>query len=252
MRLPRPLFLVGGALALVVIVVVGAAIVWTLRSDDPNLLTEAPAIPTEVPAGADVSPTGVPTETSQTVSDVDLPEGVRRFVVVSGDSSAKYVVEETLSGLPATAVGVSTDVTGEIYLTEDGLYDGMESSLLVDLSTLETDESRRDNYVRNNTLETDQYQYAAYVIESIDAFPTGYVEGEEAALTLTGTMTIKDVSLPITFTVLARQAGDTLTATADTEFLMSDFGIDPPSVAIASARDGVVLQVVIIAREPAS
>jgi polyisoprenoid-binding protein YceI len=62
-------------------------------------------------------------------------------------------------------------------------------------------------------------------------------------------MTIKDISLPVTFTVLARQSGDILTATADTEFLMSDFGIDPPQVAIAKAKDGVVLQVVIIAQE---
>lgn len=117
MKRPRLLFLVGGVLAAVAIVVVGAAVVWTLRSDDPNLLTEAPAIPTVGPAAADVSPTEGPTDTAQTVADVDLPEGVRRFVVVSGDSSAKYVVEETLSELPATAVGVSTDVTGEIYLS---------------------------------------------------------------------------------------------------------------------------------------
>ncbi len=161
------------------------------------------------------------------------------------------VVEETLSGLPATAVGVTTDVTGDIYLTADGLYDGLQSGFKVDLSTLKTDESRRDNYVRNNVLETAQYQYAEFVVESVDPFPVGYVEGEEASLTLTGMMTIKDVSLPITFTVLARQAGDRLTATADTEFLMSDFGIDPPSVRIARAKDGIILQVVLIAQEPA-
>jgi polyisoprenoid-binding protein YceI len=106
--------------------------------------------------------------------------------------------------------------------------------------------------VRSNVLQTSRYQYAEFIIESVEGFPAGYVEGEEASLTLTGTMTIKEVSLPMTFTVLARQAADTLTATADTQFNMSDFGIDPPQVALASAKDGVVLQIVIIAREPAS
>jgi len=249
MKRTRPLVLAGATLAIVAVLVAAAAVVWTLRSDDPNLLTEAPAIPTSAPAGVDASPTEEPA-TSQTIADVDLPEGVRRFVVAAGESSAKYVVEETLSGLPATAVGTTTDVTGDIYLTSDGLYDGLESKFLVDLSTLQTDESRRDNYVRSNVLQTSRYQYAEFVIESIDAFPAGYVEGEEASLTLTGTMTIKDASLPITFTVLARQAEGTLTATADTQFNMSDFGIDPPQVALASAKDGVVLQIVIIAREP--
>jgi len=249
----RPLVLAGAAVGVIAVVVVAAAVIWTLRSDDPDLLTEAPAIPTAA-AGADESPTETPDATSEATTGaataVDLPEGVRRFVVVSGDSSAKYVVEETLSGLPATAVGTTPDITGEIYLTPEGLYDGAESKFMVDLSTLQTDESRRDNFVRSNVLETSRYQFAEFVIESIDAFPAGYVEGEEARLSLTGTMTIKEVSLPMTFSVLARQAGDTLTATADTEFLMSSFGIDPPQVAIASAKDGVVLQVVIIAQEP--
>lgn len=252
MKRPRPLVLAGAVVAVVALVVVGTAVVWTLRSDDPNLLTEAPAIPTALPSGIDESPTEEPEAPASNVSDVELPEGVRRFVVVPGDSSAKYVVEETLSGLPATAVGVTSDVTGEIYLTAEGLYDGAESKFTVDLSTLRTDESRRDNFLRQNVLQTNQFQFAEFVIESVDGFPAGYVEGEEASLTLAGTMTIKDVSLPITFTVLARQAEDTLTATADTQFLMSDFGIDPPQVTIAKAKDGVVLQVVIIAQEPAS
>jgi polyisoprenoid-binding protein YceI len=252
MKRPRPLVLAGAGIAVVALLVVGAAVVWTLRSDDPNLLTEAPAIPTAVPSGVDAAPT-LEAESvdppSATSTDSDLPDGVRRFVVVAGDSSAKYVVEETLSGLPATAVGTTTDVTGEIYLTSDGLYDGIESKFIVDLSTLATDESRRDNYVRSNVLQTSRFPFAEFVIESLDGFPAGYVEGEEASLTLNGNMTIKGVSQPLTFTVLARQAGDTLTATADTQFLMSDFGINPPQVTIAKAKDGVVLQVVIIARE---
>ena len=250
MRLSRPLVIAGAAAGLIALAAVAVAVIWTLRSDDPNLLTEAPAIPTATAAGLDESPTQEPG--TQTIAELELPEGVRRFVVAAGDSSAKYVVEETLSGLPATAVGTTTDVAGEFYLTADGLYDGIESKFTVDLSTLKTDESRRDNYVRTNVLETSRFQFAEYVIESIDGFPAGYVEGDEVSLTLTGTLTIKDVSLPMTFTVLARQAADTLTATADTQFNMSDFGIDPPQVALASAKDGVVLQVVIIARDPAS
>ncbi|HEU0072881.1 MAG TPA: YceI family protein [Dehalococcoidia bacterium] len=252
MKRPRPFVLVGATAAVIALVVVSAAVVWTLRSDDPDLLTEAPAIPTSAPSGVDESPTQEPEDAASTAAEIDLPEGVRRFIIVPGDSSAKYVVEETLSGLPATAVGVTTDVTGEIYLTSEGLYDGAESKFMVDLSTLKTDESRRDNFVRDNVLQTREFQFAEFVIESVDGFPSGYVEGDEASLTLTGTMTIKDVSLPMTFTVLARQADDTLTATADTEFNMSDFGIDPPQVAIAKAKDGVVLQVVLIAREPAA
>jgi polyisoprenoid-binding protein YceI len=184
-----------------------------------------------------------------TAATANLPAGVRRFVVASGESSAKYVVEETLRGLPATAVGTTTDVTGEIYLSKDGLYKDLPSKFKVDLRTLKTDESMRDNYVRQNVLRTGQFPFAEFVVESVSGFPAGYAEGTEISLTLNGTMTVKGQSKPVTFTVKARQAGNTLTATADTRFNMTDFGIEPPEVVLAKAKDGVILQVVLIARE---
>jgi polyisoprenoid-binding protein YceI len=237
----RPVIIAGGAVLFVAVAIAAVVIIWTLRSDDPNLLTEAPAIPTATSGGADVAPT--------TAASTSLPAGVRRFVVASGESSAKYVVEETLRGLPATAVGTTTDVTGEIYLSKDGLYKDLPSKFKVDLRTLKTDESQRDNYIRQNVLRTGQFPFAEFVVESVSGFPAGYAEGTEISLTLNGTMTVKGQSKPVTFTVKARQAGNTLTATADTQFNMTDFGIEPPEVVLAKAKNGVILQVVLIARE---
>ncbi|HEY7466142.1 MAG TPA: YceI family protein [Dehalococcoidia bacterium] len=237
----KPVVIVGAVIALAVVGVAAVIGVWLLRSDDPNLLTEAPAIPTATSGGADVAPTAA--------ASTNLPAGVRRFVVASGESSAKYVVEETLRGLPATAVGTTTDVTGEIYLSKDGLYKDLPSKFKVDLRTLKTDESQRDNYVRQNVLRTGQFPFAEFVVESISGFPAGYAEGSEISLTLHGTMTVKGQAKPVMFTVKARQAGNTLTATADTQFNMTDFGIQPPEVVLAKAKDGVTLQVVLIARE---
>jgi polyisoprenoid-binding protein YceI len=237
----RPVLIGATVVALLAIGVAVVAGVWLLRSDDPNLLTEAPAIPTTAPGGADIAATTPPAS--------NLPDGVRRFVVASGESSAKYVVEETLRGLPATAVGTTTDVTGELYLTRDGLYKDQPSKFRVDLRTLKTDESMRDNFVRQNTLRTSQFPFAEFTVESVTGFPASYTEGSEISLTLTGTMTIRGQSKPLTFTVKARQAGNTLTATADTQFNMTEFGIQPPEVVLAKAKDGVVLQVVLIARE---
>jgi len=237
----RPVIIAGGAVLFVAVAIAAVVIIWTLRSDDPNLLTEAPAIPTATSGGADVAPT--------TAASTSLPAGVRRFVVASGESSAKYVVEETLRGLSATAVGTTTDVTGEIYLSKDGLYKDLPSKFKVDLRTLKTDESQRDNYIRQNVLRTGQFPFAEFVVESVSGFPAGYAEGTEISLTLNGTMTVKGQAKPVTFTVKARQAGNTLTATADTQFNMTDFGIEPPEVVLAKAKNGVTLQVVLIARE---
>lgn len=238
--------LAGAALAALAVVAVIA--VWLLRSDDPDLLTAAPtlAAATSTPAAATQAPTGV------TPAAVSLPAGVRRFVVVPEESLAKFVVEETLRGLPATAVGTTTAISGEIYLTKEGLYKDLPSVFKVDLRQLRTDESLRDNYIKNNTLNTSRYPFAEFRVESVTGFPTNYVEDTEVQLTLSGTMTIHGVSKPLTFSVKARQKGNALGATADAEFRMTDFGMTPPEVTLAKAQDGVRVQVVIIAREVGS
>jgi polyisoprenoid-binding protein YceI len=242
----KPIVIVGGALVGVVLVVAVAAVVWTLRDDDPNLLTEAPAIPTGTAAAA-TTPSAASTTPDSGAADV--PEGVLAFVVDASGSSAKYVVEETLSGLPATAVGETTDVTGTIYLTEEGLAPGLVSSFQVDLRTLQSDEGRRDNFIRGNTLNTDEFPFAEFVITDLTAFPADYVEDSEVELTLTGDLTIRGETRPITWAVKARLLDGVMTAVADTAFNMTDFGIDPPQVALAQAEDGVVLQVVLLLRQ---
>ena len=127
----------------------------------------------------------------------------------------------------------------------------MPSKFTVDLSTLKSDESLRDNFIKRNTLETSKYPDAVFTVESVDGFPSSYTENQQVQLTLNGTLSVHGVDKPVTWTVLARQSGDTLTATADTDIKFTDFGMSPPNVQIARAKDGIHLQVVLVAREPA-
>jgi polyisoprenoid-binding protein YceI len=243
-------YLAGGLVALVAIVVVAAFVITRLRSDDPNLATEAPQLPTAA-AGAAVGTTPASGTGGGTANPPQTPApGVLRFVIDPAQSSAKYVVQETLRGLEATAVGETKDISGEIHLTRTGLA-STPSTIRVDLSTLRSDESMRDNFIRTSTLQSNQPQnrYAEFTIANVTGFPASYVEGQEVALTLSGTMKIRGIEKPVTWQVRARQAGNLLSATADTDFNMTDFGITPPTVPFARARDSVHIQVVFVARQ---
>lgn len=239
--------IIGGVVGLIAFAVIAVVAIQLIRSDDPDLATEAPQIEQPgldgSPAAATATPPGEPTP------GPDTSDGVRRFVIVPEESEAKYVVRESLRGLITHAVGTTRDIEGEINLTPEGLDDSATSSFRVNLDTLQSDEGMRDNYIRNNTLQTGQYPHAEFVAESITGFPADYTENEEVQLTLTGTLTIRDVSLPVEWQVLARQAGDTLTAVADLEITFQDFGMTPPSVTIATAEDEIQIQVVLTARE---
>lgn len=229
----RLLVLLGAAAALLAVAAVAGGVAFFVsRSDTVDLVTEAPALPTGTAA---VTPTG----------------DVLHFVVLPEQSEASYIAREKLAALPATseAVGRTNAVSGDIYLTRQGLAASPPSVLRVDLRTLRSDETRRDNYVRNNTLQADRFPYAEFVIERVDGFPTSYQDGQEVSLQVSGTMTIRGTARPMTSDVRARYGGGTLTGVAHTSFRLSDFGLSPPNIAgFVTVEDEMRLQVVLVAR----
>lgn len=228
----RLLILVAVLGAVALAVGAGGIVYFKSRSDDVNLVTEAPALTS---AGEEV---------------VEIPQiGTLAFEIVPAESEVTYVAREKLQNLPASsnAVGKTSAITGTLYLTQDGLATDQQSSFTVDLRTITSDETRRDNYMKQTTLQTNQYPNAVYVIESVEGFPSNYVEGEEIDLTINGQMTIKGTTKPLTFTAKARQAGNKLSAVANTDFNMTYFNVQPPDMPFVTVEDHLQLQVVIIA-----
>lgn len=226
---------VGAAVFAVVAGVLTVVAIQLYRSDEVDLATSAPEIPTAA-AGAPAAGRSAPSD-------------LYHFVIDASRSKATYVVREKLAALPVStdAVGETRAIEGEIYLTPTGLYTGAQSQFKVDLRTLTSDESRRDNYIRTNTLRATQFPFAEFVVTRIEGFPTNYVEGTEVELKMVGNMTIRGVTKELTFDVKARQAGDTLTGIADTTFRFQDFGMTPPDVGIAKAEENIRIQVEIVA-----
>jgi polyisoprenoid-binding protein YceI len=235
----RMLILVAGAAVVAALATGGVVAFQFWRSDDPDLATQAPEI---------VMPEGG----SAVSTSLDPIAGARKFVIEPADSGAKYVVEEKLrGGIITKAVGTTSTISGEICLTPDGVSKEAQSKFVVDLSTLRSDESQRDHDIKQNILVTSSYPNAEFVIESTEGFPATYVENSQVVLTVQGTLTIRGVAKPVSWTVLARQSGNTLTATADTDISFTEFDMTPPSLPFATVEDAIHLQVVLVAREPA-
>jgi len=266
----RLFVLVAAVVVLAVVAVIALVVIEKLRSDDPKLLTSAPEIPT-AGAGAGVSPTRPATTTAASTPSATTPTaaastpspastlapttapgtGALHFFIDASASSAKYVVSEKLARLPveSDAVGETKEIGGDIYLTPNGMATTNKSSFKVDLRNLKSDESLRDRFIRDNTLQASQFPFAEFAITAITGFPANYTEGTEVPVTIAGNMTIHGVTKPLSFTSKARRAGTALTGIADADFKMSDFGISPPTVPIAKAHDEIHVQVVIVAKQ---
>ena len=120
----------------------------------------------------------------------------------------------------------------------------------MDLRTLISDSSRRDRRIRRQWLESNRYPIAEFIPTGIEDFPEDAAEGQDVSFKIVGDMTIREVTIPLTFDVTARLEGDIFTGTATTNLLMKDFGFDPPEVlGFLKVKDGVKVTVNFTATE---
>jgi polyisoprenoid-binding protein YceI len=218
--------------------------------------TAAPAAaqPSAAPGAPEAAT--APAEAGQaTAAPAASAAGARTFQIVPDQTEASYEVQEQFlnRNLPSKAVGKTNAVEGQFQFSADGKPSGQVTKITVDLRTLTSDDSRRDNRIRTRWLESETYPYAEFTSTDAQNLPDSYSEGQEVNFKLNGTMTIRDVTKPVTFDVTGKLQGDTVTGTATAQILMKDFGFDPPSIAgMLTVEDGVTITVNFTAKEAAS
>lgn len=161
---------------------------------------------------------------------------------------ARYKVEETLARQGfVVATGETGDVSGRIVFDTDGGIIAEESAITMQAATLVTDSDRRDRYVRNRTLQTEQYPEIVFRPTSADGLPTPLTDAQGAIdFTISGDLTIIDQTRPITWNASADfgAGGAEISGLASTEFTFEDFAMDKPSVAIVlSVEDTIRLEI---------
>ena len=191
---------------------------------------------TGAPAVAELEPKA-PAETAETSAG-----SMETFVIIPAESRASYSVDEeflenALSKLGIEAgrkdvIGSTQEIEGQIQLNLDDLSAPLgENSFTVDLSTLESDQDRRDKWIRENGPTFDRFPLATFTATSISGLPDRYNEGEEIRFQVGGDLTVHEVKLPVTFDAAATVQGDTLSGVLIMRGLLSDFGIEPPDFA---------------------
>ena len=231
--MPRSRLLVAAA-ALILAVVVGGYVAYdqVLSGDSVAPLTLPSSSPvatgtagTEAPASTDGGASGVPAST--------LDGAVAGSWTVAGGSQAGYRVRERLASLSAEsdAVGRTTDVTGSITLESDGTTTTLTAgTLTVDMTTIASDESRRDNRLRTEGLQTDAYPTATFAITQPVEIPVDAIGGTASDLTLVGDLTLHGVTMSVSIPAQARLVDGTIQVAGSISFPLSDYQIVAPNV----------------------
>jgi polyisoprenoid-binding protein YceI len=169
-----------------------------------------------------------------------------RLVVAPHGNNVRYLVREQLAGfdLPNDAVGTTARIEGGVSIGADGKLIPGESRFVVDMASLETDNSRRDNYVRRNTLVTEQFPTATFVARSTVGLPAVLPERGDLTFELIGDLTIKGVTQPATWQVTGRRTPDGgVSGLAKTSFNFAKHEIAIPRVrSVLSVDDQIRLE----------
>ena len=110
----------------------------------------------------------------------------------------------------------------------------------IDISAFASDSGQRDNFIRRNNLESAKFPLARFKPTAITGLPSTYKEGDELKFKMTGDMTVRETTIPVTFDVAVKLAGGKLTGTATADVKMTDFKFNPPDIAGTLKADNEV------------
>jgi len=224
--------------------------------------TEAPsqaALETQAPVPAETeaqepgaaqpeAETGVPVE-SESEQGAFL-SGETVLYILPEESEARFLIDEVLLGEPFTVVGTTSALEGEI--TAD-LNDPSNSqvNIIVDLTTLLTDNGNRNGAIQRWILETGEpgNQTAEFKAGSISGMPDQVAVGETFDFQISGDFSVKGVTKELTFDgSAALVTEDRLEGTASTNVLYTEFtNIPRLPPQVASVEEDMVLDINFVA-----
>ena len=234
--MPRSRLLLAAA-AIILAAGIGGFVVYdqVLRGDSAAALTlpQASASPAAtVAAGASTTPAASSDAGASTAPGTSTGSVAGTWTVASG-SQAGYRVREQLASLPAEsdAVGRTDAVTGSITIESSGTTTTLTAgSLTVDTTSITSDESRRDNRLRNEGLETDTYPTATFTLTKAVEVPAAALTGTASDLTLTGDLTLHGVTKSVEIPAQAQLVDGTIQVAGSLEFPLADYSIVAPNI----------------------
>jgi len=176
------------------------------------------------------SPT--PTVGSSSTASASVGLGAGTWTVASG-SVAGYRVREQLASLsaPSDAVGRTSSISGSVTISQSGTsYTVAAATITVNVNTLTSDRSMRDQRIHQMGLESDRYPTATFVLTTPITLPAEATSGQAVSVSATGQLTIHGVTRTVTIPMQARLNGTQVEIAGSITFPFSQFGMTPPSI----------------------
>ena len=236
----RPALL--AVLIVLLLAVGGGAAAWALflRGDEIAPLALPSAGPAATAAAGDGS-TGPTSGTPLGTGGGSLPPASAGSVdaaslpgtwSIAPDSVVGYRVRERLASLAADsdAVGRTSSISGTATIAGGGSSLTVSAaSFTVDMTSLRSDRQMRDNRLRNDGIQTDQFPTATFVLSAPVPLPATATSGP-FDVTLHGDLTLHGVTKTVDIAAKAQLNGSVIQVLGSLDFPFSDYAINAPNI----------------------
>ena len=174
------------------------------------------------------------------------------FVIEQASSEARFLINETLIGIPTEVKGVTSQITGTLAIDPVEPAKTTVGTITIDARDLRTDRDLRNRAIRRFILESnkDEYHYITFTPTAITGLPAKAGAGDTFTFQIAGDLKIKDVSKPVTFDVEVKaDSASEITGLAKATIKRSDFNLSIPSApGVADVTDDVRLELAFTAK----
>jgi polyisoprenoid-binding protein YceI len=206
----------------------------------PNPVPTMKPIPTRM-----LSPTATSSQGTATTLTADL-EAV--LISLQPGSVARYKIGEQFARLPTpmTAVGETSGINGKVYFDPSGNISASHASIIVvDMESLESDESKRDNWVRRNGGIGSEISIK---LMKVSGHTWPLPDSGKMEVTIEGDMTISNVTKPVTWKGMLDMEGSNITGSISTVITWDQFSLSKPRLPfIIGVDDEIILELEVIA-----
>lgn len=174
------------------------------------------------------------------------------FVIDPAQSVASFQIDEVLRDSPNRVVGTTSELAGQIQVDASDLATAQFSQIIINARTFETDSDRRDRAIRSPVIlnsGSDEFELITFDVTSVDGLSGEAVIGDTIGFTVTGDLSIKGTTSPVTFQVAGSFVDEsTIEGSAEATVLREDFGIGIPSVpGVADVSEEVLIRLEFVA-----
>ncbi len=169
--------------------------------------------------------------------------GLATYWRPTAESVMGYRVKEVLFGQSAEAVGRTNAVTGSMTINGASV-EAVE--LVVDMTSVKSDESRRDGQFQGRIMNTATYPTATFRLTQPLVLSNVPTDDSVVDAQATGDLTLHGVTKSVSFSLKAQRDGTRIKVNGTIPIVFADYDIENPSGGPARTEDNGVLEFLVV------